>query len=89
MNRLNEFYQASGPSSSSHLPLKGVKSNLFKQITTILISGKPATVAHAYNPSYSGGSDQRAHGSKPAQANSLRNPISKKKKNHHKQGLVE
>jgi hypothetical protein len=29
-----------------------------------------AQVAHACNPSYSGGSDQEDHGSKPAQANS-------------------
>jgi hypothetical protein len=28
-------------------------------------------VAHACNPSYSGGRDQEGHGSKPAQANSL------------------
>jgi hypothetical protein len=28
-------------------------------------------MAHAYNPSYSGGRDQEDHGSKPAQANSL------------------
>jgi hypothetical protein len=34
-------------------------------------------VAHAYNPSYSGVTDQEDQGSKPAQANSLRDPISK------------
>jgi hypothetical protein len=34
-------------------------------------------VAHACNPSYSGCRDQEDHGSKPAQANSLRNPILK------------
>jgi hypothetical protein len=35
-------------------------------------------VAHAYNPSYSGGRDQEDHCSlKPAQANSSRDPISK------------
>jgi hypothetical protein len=34
-------------------------------------------VAHAYNPSYSGGKDQEDHGSKPVWANSLRDPISK------------
>jgi hypothetical protein len=33
-------------------------------------------VAHACNPSYSGGRDQD-YGSKPAQASSLRDPISK------------
>jgi hypothetical protein len=31
-----------------------------------------------YNPSYSGDRDQEDHGSKPAQANSTRDPISKK-----------
>jgi hypothetical protein len=31
-----------------------------------------------YNPSYSGGRDQEDHGSKPAQANSAQDPISKK-----------
>jgi hypothetical protein len=34
-------------------------------------------VAHTCNPSYSGSTDQEDHGSKPAQANSLRDPISK------------
>jgi hypothetical protein len=37
-----------------------------------------ALVAHAYNPSYSGGIDQEGHGLKPAWANSLQDPISKK-----------
>jgi hypothetical protein len=36
-----------------------------------------APVAHAYNPSYSGGRDQDDLGLKPAQANSLWDPISK------------
>jgi hypothetical protein len=35
-------------------------------------------VTHTCNPSYSGGRDQEDCGSKPAQANSLRDPISKK-----------
>jgi hypothetical protein len=34
-------------------------------------------VGHAYNPSYSGGRDQEARGSKPARANKLQDPISK------------
>jgi hypothetical protein len=34
-------------------------------------------VAPAFNPSYSGGRDQENHGPKPAQANRLRDPISK------------
>jgi hypothetical protein len=33
-------------------------------------------VAHVCNPSYSGGRDQEDYGSNPAQANSLRDPIS-------------
>jgi hypothetical protein len=38
-------------------------------------------VAHAYNPSYSGGTDQEDQGLKPAQANSSRDPISNQHKN--------
>jgi hypothetical protein len=34
-------------------------------------------VAHIYNPSYSGGRDQKDHGSKLAWANSSRDPTSK------------
>jgi hypothetical protein len=37
-----------------------------------------ALVAHTCNPTYSGGRDQEDHGSKPAWANSLRDPILKK-----------
>jgi hypothetical protein len=37
-----------------------------------------ASVAHIYNPSYSGGRDQEDHGLKPVQANSSRDPILKK-----------
>jgi hypothetical protein len=37
-----------------------------------------ALVAHAYNPSYSGGRGQEDRGLKPARANSSRDPISKK-----------
>jgi hypothetical protein len=36
-----------------------------------------ALVAHAYNPSYSGGRDHEDHGLKPDQANSSQDPISK------------
>jgi hypothetical protein len=39
---------------------------------------KPGGSAHTYNPSYSGGRAQEDHGSKPAQANSSCDPISKK-----------
>jgi hypothetical protein len=35
-------------------------------------------MAHACNPSYSGGRDQEDNGSKPAQANRSQDPISKK-----------
>jgi hypothetical protein len=34
-------------------------------------------MAHACNPSYSGGRDQEDHSLKPAQANSAQEPISK------------
>jgi hypothetical protein len=34
-------------------------------------------VAHTYNPSYLEGRDQEDHSLKPAQANNLRDPISK------------
>jgi hypothetical protein len=51
------------------------------------VSPSQVLVAHAYNPSYSGGRDQKDLGSKPAQANSLRDPILKKPLT--KKGLVE
>jgi hypothetical protein len=35
-------------------------------------------VSHTCTPSYSGDREQEDHGSKPARANSLRDPISKK-----------
>jgi hypothetical protein len=44
-------------------------------------------VAHACNPSYSGGRDQEDFGSKPACTNNSKDPILKKK--NHKIGLVE
>jgi hypothetical protein len=34
-------------------------------------------VAHAYNPSYSGGRDQEDYSLKSGQANSVKDPISK------------
>jgi hypothetical protein len=37
-----------------------------------------APVAHACNPSYSGGTDQEDHSSKPAQANSSQDPTQKR-----------
>jgi hypothetical protein len=44
-------------------------------------------VAHTCNPSYSGGRDQKDHGSKSSWANSSQNTISRKI--HHKKRLVE
>jgi hypothetical protein len=41
---------------------------------------KPATGGSHRNPRYSGGRDQEDHGSKPALANSSRDPPSQKKK---------
>jgi hypothetical protein len=35
----------------------------------------PATVAHSCNPSYPGSTDQEDCGSRPAQAESLQDPI--------------
>jgi hypothetical protein len=46
-----------------------------------------ALVAHACNPSYSGGRDKEDHGLKPAWANSSQDAISKK--SITKKGLVE
>jgi hypothetical protein len=48
-----------------------------------------ALVAHACNPSYSAGRDLEDLGLKPAPANSLETLSQKKKKKHHKKGLVE
>jgi hypothetical protein len=42
------------------------------------IEGSWAPVAHAYNPSYSRGRDQKDHSLKQAQANSSRDPTLKK-----------
>jgi hypothetical protein len=48
-------------------------------------------VAHACHPSFSGGRDQEDRGLKPAQANSSRDPILKKKSHHKKRagGVVQ
>jgi hypothetical protein len=42
-----------------------------------IIKYSQVPVAHTCNPSYSGSRDQEDHGSKPAWANSSRDPISK------------
>jgi hypothetical protein len=49
---------------------------------------KLAPVAHTFNPSYSGGRDQEDHSLKLSRANSLQDPVSKKK-TFHKKGMVE
>jgi hypothetical protein len=46
-----------------------------------------ASLAHAYNPSYSGGKDEEDHSLKPVWANSLRDSLLKK--NHHNKGPME
>jgi hypothetical protein len=48
-----------------------------------------APVAHAYNPSYSESRDQEDHSSKPAWANSLGDPISKKPSQNRAGGVVQ
>jgi hypothetical protein len=53
----------------------------FLQLTKFLLRSQissQALVAHAWNPSYLRGSNQEDCGLKPAQANSLRDPILKK-----------
>jgi hypothetical protein len=63
----------------SHLPKMGVirLQNTGSSILFLKIYISQAPVAHGCNPSYSGGRDQKDHGSKPAWANSSRDPISK------------
>jgi hypothetical protein len=46
-----------------------------------------APLAHTYNPSYSGSTDQEDEGSKPAPSKYFRRPYLKK--NQHKTGLTE
>jgi hypothetical protein len=46
-------------------------------------------VAHAYNPSYSEGSDQEDHGSKTAQANSLRDLYRKNPSQKRASGVAQ
>jgi hypothetical protein len=59
--------------------------------STYLAPTKPTLcqvlVADSCSPSYSAGRDQEDHSSKPAQANSLQDPISEE--THHKRELVE
>jgi hypothetical protein len=46
-------------------------------------------VAHACNPSYSGGRDQQDHDLKPAQKNSSQDPISKNPLQKRAGGVVQ
>jgi hypothetical protein len=62
-----------------------IPGNEFFHVREYLRSWAP--VVRAYNPSYSGGRDQEDCHSKPAQANSLQDPISKTPIT--KKGLVE
>jgi hypothetical protein len=48
-----------------------------------------ALVAHAWNPSNSGGREQEDLGLKPAQANSLQDPISKASNTKRASGLAQ
>jgi hypothetical protein len=63
--------------SRADLPGWGLSSDL---------RGSRVPVVHAYNPSYSGGRDQKDHGSKPAWTNNLEPYL---EKTLHKKGLVE
>jgi hypothetical protein len=54
------------------------------------IEGKSqAPMAHACNPSYSGGRDQEDGGSKPAQANSSPDPILKRPSQKRTSGMAQ
>jgi hypothetical protein len=55
-----------------------VKLRVLWQQALSRIGFNQAPLAHTCNPSYSGGRNQEDHGSKPAQANSSCDPISKK-----------
>jgi hypothetical protein len=72
MHRLYIQPQSSKPSKESVLKEEEVIcQNLLKTNASWVL------MAHCYNPSYSGGRDQEDHSLKPAQANSLQDPISK------------
>jgi hypothetical protein len=59
--------------------------NIFNSLVSFKVyDHSHVLVAHAYNPGYSGGRDQENGGSKPAQANSSPEPISKKTKTKNK-----
>jgi hypothetical protein len=69
---------------------QNMKMTTAEHITTNSYQHSQAPVAHACNPSYSGGRDQEDLGSKPAQENSSRAETlargKKKKKRQQKKG---
>jgi hypothetical protein len=64
-----------------------ISSFSLMDIDLLRLSISQTLVAHACNPSYSGGRDQEDLSSKPAQANSSARPYLEK--NLHRKGLVE
>jgi hypothetical protein len=73
-------HPSSHPASqpSTHSSIHSLNQQIFAQW---------ALVAHAYNPSYSGGRDQENCGSQPALVKQFTRPYLEK--THHKKGLVE
>jgi hypothetical protein len=65
-------------SSKTGLGLLGLDYLPQEEVVIIRVSLSCTLVAHAYNPSYSGGRDQEDRGSKPAWVNSSRGPYLKK-----------
>jgi hypothetical protein len=70
--------------SNGRAPALQVQSPKFKPQS----QGWPL-VAHTCNPSYSGGRDQEDRSSKPAQANSSRDPILKKTSQNRVGGVAQ
>jgi hypothetical protein len=60
---------------------------MYKALGLISRTASQTTVAHAYNPSYSGGRDQEDFGLKLAWTNSLRT-LSRKNPSHKRAGGV-
>jgi hypothetical protein len=60
----------------------GEKSGVWKTCSEVIkIVLGLGVVAHAYNPSYSGGGDLEDHGSRPAQTKTYQDPVSTTKPN--------
>jgi hypothetical protein len=66
------------PDKTTHLSMFRIynPSSIFYKTEFFIAYKEP--MAHTCSPSYSGGRDQEDHSSKPARANSLQDPISKK-----------